>query len=94
MEKKATPTLPQDVKRAHTKMIECFEGKKDLTGTELDMRDFNRIIAKMPFKTRDNVDATISTVFKMAMDRMESDKDKEVLKGLRQLVREVEDACL
>ena len=75
-------------------MIECFEGKDTLTGTELDMKDFSRIVQKMPYKNKDTVEASINTVFKMAMDRMETDKDKEVLKGLRQLVREVEETCL
>lgn len=83
MEKKAV-SLPQDVKRTHTKLEETFKNNDTLTGSELDMRDVSRFIAKMPFKSDKNVcDATINAVFKLALDRMESDKDKEVLNGLR-----------
>lgn len=91
---KTGASLPQDVKRTHTKLQETFNGNDTLTGSELDMRDVSRFIAKMPFKSDKNVcESTINAVFKLALDRMESDKDKEVLNGLRQLVREVEDAC-
>ena len=59
---------------------------------ELDARDFARAINKMYGKREDeHIQATVDHVFGMAMDRMESDHDKDVLVGLRQLVREIEE---
>ena len=37
-----------------------------------------------------NVTSTMDQLFEIAMDKMESDKDKTVLKGLRQMVGELE----
>jgi hypothetical protein len=48
-------------------------------------------MSKMPMKyDQGNVSSTMDQLFEIAMDKMESDKDKTVLKGLRQMVGELE----
>ena len=84
--------IPADVKRTHDKITDLFSSNDTLKCNQLDMQDFSRIVAKMPKKyNKDAIQSTIDAVFSMAHDKMESDKDKEILKGLRQLVREIED---
>ena len=83
---------PEQLQKAHDKINEIYDGNKNLKSNQLDLRDFTRTINKMYGRREDeHIQATIDHVFKMAQDRMESDHDKDVLVGLRQLVREIEE---
>jgi len=73
-------------------MVEMYAKNKDLKQTEVDLNDLSRIVTKMGpdrFK-EENCSATVSKAFEIAMEKMETDGDKAVLKGLRQMVQELE----
>ena len=92
MEPSKKPQLPIEVKKTHDKISALYEGNDELTVDVLTLGDFNRAVNKMKGRFNDdNIQATIDHVFSLAADRMESDKDKKILAGLRSLVREVEE---
>ena len=69
-------------------MAEMYKNNKNLKNTEVDLNDLSRIVTKMGpdrFKEKSCSD-TVSKAFEIAMEKMETDGDKEVLKGLRQMV--------
>jgi mitochondrial cardiolipin hydrolase len=55
------------------------------------MKDFSKVLNELPNKTKpEGVEACVDQLFFQAFDRMESDKDKQTVFKLRQLLREVE----
>jgi len=85
MESKA---VPSQLKMTHDKLGQLFNSSKDLKQSEADAQDVTRILGKMYGKfDREHIESTVDSMFRLARDKMESEKDKEVLAGLRQLVR-------
>jgi len=83
--------IPAQTKTAHEKIGYLFDQSKDLKQTDADAQDVQRILSKMYGRfEEDNIQATMDHVFSLAKGKMESDHDKQVLAGLRQLVRQVE----
>ena len=63
----------------------------DLTNGRSQLQDLSRNLNKMWGKyDEDNCQAATDHLFKLAANRMESEHDKKVLVGLRQMMREVE----
>lgn len=83
--------VPNAVAKTHQQISDLYKSNKTLKNTEADLNDLSRMVNKMFGKyERENVSETISHLFSIAMEKMESDHDKEVLVGLRQMVKEVE----
>jgi cardiolipin hydrolase len=88
----STIQLPIDVKRTHDKISNLYSSNDELKPDAATLQDLSRHVSKMKGRfSEDNIQATIDHIFKLALDRMESDKDKTILKGLRSMVREVEE---
>ena len=91
MEAKAPAAKPLQVQRTHDKIKALYDSSKDLKQTSADLQDLNRELSKMPLKyDQTNITSTMDRLFSIAMDKMESEKDKTVLVGLRQMVGELE----
>ena len=83
--------VPQALTKQHDKISNLYKSNKDLTPSELDLQDLNRMLIKAPGKFDESlIQATMDHLFKIANDKMESDHDKKVLVGLRAMVRELE----
>ena len=75
---------PAALKTAHEKIGQLYTTSKDLKQNEADLQDLGRILNKMYGKyEHENIESTVDHFFKIAQDKMESDKDKKVLVGLR-----------
>ena len=84
---------PLIVQKMHDKIVNQYGSSKDLKQTEGDLQDLNRTLSKMNLKyDMKNCTSTMDQLFSIANDKMESDHDKAVLKGLRQMVSELEHA--
>jgi phosphatidylserine/phosphatidylglycerophosphate/cardiolipin synthase-like enzyme len=87
----STKPKPLQIENAHAQISRIYEGSKDLKNTESDLQDLSRNLQKMWGKYEmENIQSTVDHLFQLAKDRMESDHDKKVLVGLRQMVRELE----
>jgi phosphatidylserine/phosphatidylglycerophosphate/cardiolipin synthase-like enzyme len=83
---------PAQLAKTHKDIDEIFQGNKTLKVNALDAKDFaKKIKHQLGNKVDEHIQSTIDHCFGMAMERFESDHDKEVLVGLRQLVREIEE---
>ena len=84
---------PQPVAFATTqqKIVDIYKNNKDLKTSEADLQDLSRALVKMEDKNNDEkIQKTIGTLFMIATSKMESEHDKAVLAGLRQMVGEVD----
>ena len=82
---------PAALKTQHEKIGQLYTSSKDLKQNEADLQDLGRILNKMYGKhEKHNIESTVDHMFKIAQEKMESDHDKKVLVGLRQMVRELE----
>ena len=89
--KKQAVIKPLQVQRTHDKIKNLYGSNADLKQTEGDLQSLASLMNKMPMKyDQGNVTSTMDQLFEIAQDKMESDKDKAVLKGLRQMVGELE----
>jgi hypothetical protein len=87
----STKPKPLQVENAHKQISRIYEGSKDLKNTESDLGDLSRSLSKMWGKYEtENIQSTMDHLFTIAKDKMDSDHDKKVLVGLRQMVRELE----
>ena len=90
MEKSKKP-VPNAVQKTHDQISQLYSSNKTLKQTEVDLNDLSRMLNKMSGKHYENtIQQTMTHLFSIAMEKMESEKDKEVLVGLRQMVKEVE----
>ena len=91
MENIYTHKTPAQTEACHQKISDVFFKNDELKQSESDAQDINRLMAKMFGRfEEDNIQATVDHCFDIAKGKMESDHDKKVLAGLRQLVRQVE----
>jgi hypothetical protein len=82
---------PIGVQRTHERIAGMCEGKDTLKLDNFDLADVSRHFSKMPDRFgEDHIQGSMDFLFSLAKDRMESEHDKEVLGGLRQMVRELE----
>jgi phosphatidylserine/phosphatidylglycerophosphate/cardiolipin synthase-like enzyme len=73
------------------KITQINQSSKDLKQTEADLTDLSRIITKVQDKHKqETVQTVIDHIFTLARDKMESEHDKKVLAGLRQMLGQVE----
>ena len=83
--------VPFDVKRTHEKIEQLYNSNKTLAQSQADKQDFNRLLDRMPGRfDRDNIESTVDCCFSIAASKMENDNDKQVLVGLRAMLRELE----
>ena len=62
-----------------------------LEAKEVDINDLSRYLVKMPNKhNKDNISAVITKLFEVAKNKMKDESDKELVDGLRTLVKQVE----
>mgnify|MGYP006100996633 CR=1 FL=1 len=93
MESKQPEAKPLIVERMHAKITEQYASSKNLKQTAPDLQDLGRNLSKMNLKyDMKNCQSTMDQMFTIASEKMESEHDKEVLKGLRQMVNELEHA--
>ena len=93
MESNQAVAKPLVVQRMHDKIVSQYASSKDLKQTEADLQDLGRNLSKMNQKYEmKHCVSTMDQLFSVANDKMESEKDKEILKGLRQMVGELEHA--
>tara|TARA_B110000285_G_C14980789_1_gene541250 strand:- start:206 stop:991 length:786 start_codon:yes stop_codon:yes gene_type:complete len=93
MESKQPEGKPLMVQRMHDKIVSQYASSKDLKQNEADLQDLSRNLTKMNQKYEmKHCVSTMDQFFSIASEKMESDHDKEVLKGLRQMVGELEHA--
>lgn len=86
-----TKPKPLQVENAHKQISRIYESSKDLMNTESDLGDLSRCMQKMWGKyDTEHIQSTMDHLFQIAKDKMESEQDKKVLVGLRQMVRELE----
>jgi len=91
MESSSKP-VPRAVEKTHEQITQLYKGNKDLSQGPADIQDLSRMLGKMFGKTdSENIQSTVDCMFKVAQDKMESEHDKKVLVGLRQMVRELEE---
>lgn len=84
--------VPLAVQQTHKKISDLYADSEDLKPDPGNLQSLSRAVSKMKGRfNEDNIQATIDHVFSIAFDKMESEKDKEILKGLRCMVREIEE---
>ena len=80
--------METNLQKCHRQMAEMYAKNKTLKQSEVDLNDLSRIVTKMgPDRFKEQAcNETVSKAFEIALEKMETDGDKEVLKGLRQMV--------
>ena len=73
------------------KIVDLYKDNKDLKNSEADLCDLSNSLKKMEDKyNNDKIQKTIDTLFMIASSKIESEHDKAVLAGLRQMVAKVQ----
>jgi len=86
--------VPSQLKSTHDKISQLYSSNKDLTTGELEVQELTRNFGRMFGRfDSEHIQQTMDHLFQIAKEKMESDHDKKVLVGLRQMVRELEHSC-
>lgn len=79
------------LQKAHDKMVQIYAGNDDLKCGKDDLQTLSAQMNKCFGRfEEDNIQSTTDVLFQIAKDKMTSEHDKNVLIGLRQMVRELE----
>ena len=79
------------LQKAHDKMVQIYAGNDDLKCGKDDLQTLSAQMNKCFGRfEEDNIQSTTDVLFQIAKDKMTSEHDKNILIGLRQMVRELE----
>lgn len=87
----AKKDLPSGIVKAQTRIAALYDGNDTLKSTDEELNGISRNLSKMYGRTEEEWCQTATDhLFTLALERMQNDHDKEVLKNLRKMVREAE----
>lgn len=86
--------VPPSLQRKHDAITNLYKDNKDLAPNGNDLQDLHKLLTKQGTSRFDMsmCEASTDLLFKIALEKMETDHDKSVVVGLRAMVRELEDA--